>query len=185
MTVDYDEINAELVSVGAGIRASECHGFISGYFCANNALAMELLQDHLIARVDDGSDLENCYTVLSQLGNAVAEGIQADDLSFSLLLPDDETDMTKRANALSEWCAGFVSGLGIGGMEDNPPLRNEIDEFIKDVVAISRMETEVDDNEETESDLFELVEYVRMGVIMLYQEWHPLKKDNERPEVLH
>ena len=185
MIVDYDEINAELAYTGAGIRASECHGFISGYFCANNALAMELLQDHLIAGIDDGANLENCYSILSQLGDQVAESVSADDLSFSLLLPDDESSMSERANALSEWCAGFVSGLGVGGMGDKPPLENEGDEFFKDVIAISRMETNVDDDEETETDLFELVEYIRMGVIMLYQEWHPMQDDIERPEVLH
>ena len=185
MTLDYDEINAELASAGAGIRASECHGFISGYFCANNALVMELLQDHLVAGIDGERNLDNCYAILSHVGEQVAESVMADDLSFNLLLPDDETSMSERAHALSEWCAGFASGLGVGGMSDKPPLKEESDEFVKDIVAISRMETNVDDTETAESDLFELVEYVRMGAIMLHHEWFPMNDDNERPEVLH
>ena len=185
MVVDYDEINAELAAAGAGIRAAECHGFISGYFCVSNALAMELLQDHLIAGIEEGIKLDNCYAILSQLGDYVAERMPADDLSFGLLLPDDETSLAERARALTEWCAGFVSGLGIGGLGDRAPLENENEEFIKDVISISRMETEVEDNEDTETDLFELVEYIRMGVMMLYQYWHPMKNNIERPEVLH
>lgn len=185
MTLDYDEINAELIAARAGIRASECHGFLCGYFCASNSMVMELMQDHLLAGIDEAADLEDCYALLSRLGDQVTEDIMAEDISFILLLPGDEMSMAERASALSEWCSGFVSGLGIGGLGNKSSLNNECDEFIKDVVAISRMETIVDDSDDAESALFELVEYIRVGVIMLHQEWHQLGNQAEHPEVLH
>ena len=185
MTLDYDEINAELIAAHAGIRASECHGFLCGYFCASNTVVMELIQDHLLVGIDETADLEDCYAILSQLGSQVTESVMADDISFNLLLPGDETSMAERASALSEWCSGFVSGLGIGGLGDKPPLDKECDEFIKDVVVISNMETMVDDSDDAESALFELVEYLRVGVIMLHQEWYQTSDQPERPEVLH
>lgn len=183
--IDYDEVNAELIAVRAGVRASECHGFLCGHFCASNTVATELWQDHLLAGIDDAADLEDCFAILSQLANQVSKEILAEEISFTLLLPDDESTISERSGALAEWCAGFISGLGIGGLGEEPQLIDECNEFIKDLVSISRMETTVEDDENAEVALFEIVEYIRVGVIMLHQEWHHMGDNNERPEVLH
>lgn len=185
ITIDYDEVNAELMALHAGVRASESHGFLSGHFCASNTVVEDLWQDHLLAGIDDAADLDDGYAVLSQLANQIREELQADEISFSLLLPDDESPISERSGALAEWCAGFVSGLGIGGFGKKPPLIDECDEFIKDLVSLSRMETTIEEDEESETALFEIIEYIRIGVIMLHQEWHHLESNEERPEVLH
>jgi uncharacterized protein len=183
--VDYDEVNAELMAVDAGVRASECHGFLCGHFCASNTVAAELWQDHLLTGIDDAADLDDCFAILSRLADRVSEEILAEDISFSLLLPDDESTISERSSALAEWCTGFISGLGLGGLGEKPPLIDECDEFIKDLVSLSRMETAAEDDEEAEAALFEIVEYIRVGVIMLHQEWHQMGDNNGRPEVLH
>ncbi|HIF50543.1 MAG TPA: UPF0149 family protein [Thiotrichaceae bacterium] len=185
MKVDYDEMNAELGAVHAGVRASECHGFFCGHFCTSNTVVAESWQDHLLAGIDDAVDLEDCSAVLTRLANQVKEEILAEEISFNLLLPDDTSTISQRSAALAEWCAGFVSGLGIGGLGEKPPLIEECDEFIKDLVSISRMETMVEDNEESESAFFEIVEYIRVGTIMLHQEWHQVNINSEKPKVLH
>lgn len=184
-TVDYDEVNAELMALHAGVLAAECHGFMCGYFCASNTVAVEAWRDYLLAGIDDDAELEECFAILSQLSDQVSEEILSDELCFALFLPDDESPISERSGALAEWSAGFVSGLGIGGLGDKPKLIDECDEFIKDVVSISRMETSVEEGEEAEGALFEIIEYLRVGVIMLHQEWHHLDEDGERPEVLH
>ena len=47
------------------------------------------------------------------------------------------------------------------------------------------METVLEDSEDAENDLFEIIEYLRVGVIMLHQECHNANSDYEKPEVLH
>lgn len=183
--IDYDEVNAELMAVRAGARAAECHGFLCGYFCASNSIAADLWQDNLLAGIDDAADLEDCFNILSQLADQVSEQIPAEEISFNLLLPDDESAISERSSALAEWCAGFISGVGIGGLGEKSQLNDECDEFIKDLVSLSRMETAVEDSEDAENDLFEIVEYIRVGVIMLHQECHQIENDNETPKVLH
>lgn len=183
--IDYDEVNAELMTVQAGVRAAECHGFLCGHFCVSNTIAAETWQDHLLGGIDDAADLDDCFAMLSRLAEQVREEILAEDISFSLLLPDDESSINERSSALAEWSAGFVSGLGIGGLGEKPPLIDECDEFIKDLVSISRMETAAEDGEDVEAAFFEVVEYIRVGVIMLHQEWHQIGDSDERPEVLH
>ncbi|MBL1142005.1 MAG: UPF0149 family protein [Proteobacteria bacterium] len=185
MKIDYDEVNVELGAIHAGMRASECHGFLCGQFCASNRLDTTSWQEHLLAGVDDVVDVSDCLAILEQLANQVKAEILSEDISFELLLPEDAAIISVRSSALAEWCAGFVSGLGIGGLGEKPHLQEECDEFIKDVISISRMETSVEEGEESEAAFFEVIEYIRVGAIMLHQEWHQVDINEERPEVLH
>jgi uncharacterized protein len=185
MKVDYDEINAELGAVHAGVRASESHGFLCGYFCVSNSVAVASWRDHLLAGIDDVVNMDDCLAILTRLANQVKQEVLSQEISFELLLPDDDSAISERSAALAEWCAGFVSGLGIGGMGEKAQLNEECDEFIKDMVSISRMDTTVENGEEGEAALFEVVEYIRVGVIMLHQEWHQVNISSDRPEVLH
>jgi len=185
MKVDYDEVNAELGAVHAGVRASECHGFLCGHFCVSNTIAADSWRDHLLGGIDDAANVDDCFAILTQLANQVKQEVLSEEISFALLLPDDESAIGERSSALAEWCAGFASGLGIGGLDEKLQLNDECDEFVKDVVSLSRMETTVEDDEDAESALFEIIEYIRVGTIMLHQEWHPMLVKNERPDVLH
>jgi uncharacterized protein len=186
MKIDYDEVNAELGAVHAGMRASECHGFLCGHFCSSNSLIVDSWQEHLLAGIDDTVNVEDCLTILEKLANQVKVEILSEDISFDLLLPEDAAAISDRSSALAEWCAGFASGLGIGGMSEEQKSNEECDEFVKDVISISRMETAIEEGEESEAAFFEIVEYIRVGTIMLHQEWHQIDINNdERPEVLH
>lgn len=188
MKTDYDEVNAELGAVHAGVRASECHGFLCGHFCASNSIDTDSWQEHFLTGTDDAVNLEGCFAILNQLANEVKEEILSEEISFTLFLPDDESAIGDRSGALAEWCAGFVSGLGMGGMGgmgEKKQLNDECDEFVKDMVSISRMETMVEESEDVEAALFEIIEYIRIGAIVLHQEWHPMLVNNGRPEVLH
>lgn len=185
MKVDYDEVNAELGAVHAGVRASECHGFLCGYFCAKNTVVAGSWRDNLLTGIDDEVNVDDCIEILTQLATEVKQGVLSEEISFELLLPDDETPIAKRSSALAEWCAGFVTGLGMGGMGEKPQLNEECEEFVKDVISISRMDTSIDEGEDAEAALFEVVEYIRVGTIMLHQEWHPMNVNSDKPEVLH
>jgi uncharacterized protein YgfB (UPF0149 family) len=124
--------------------------------------------------------------ILQKLADQVKIEILSEDISFDLLLPEDAAEISERAGALAEWCAGFVSGLGMGGMSQRAKLNPDCDEFVRDVVSISKMETEMDGSEEAEASLFEIIEYIRVGTIVLHQEWHQIDiNSEERPEVLH
>ena len=105
---------------------------------------------------------------------------------FMPLLPDDQASITERSNSISEWCAGFVSGLGIGRGKKKLNLDHDGDEFLKDVISISRMEASVDEGDDSEAAYFEVVEYIRVGVIYIYQHLHTIeKKHTSRKENLH
>ena len=185
MSLDFDELDHGLADIQSGTRAAECHGFITGYICASNNADIVPLRDHLISGMDNGQQLEQAYALLDLIASDVVTVLQDTEINFQPLLPDDTEDISLRAASLSEWCAGFLSVMCVGGLEQKQTQHPDCQEFIKDLASISRMETDVADEEGTEQSLFELVEYIRVGVLMLYQEWYPDAEIVRRPEVLH
>ena len=180
MKLYYDEINAELINARTGLRATECHGFISGYACATHALVADVVYEYLISDMDDGLSLQYFQEIIARLANYVIATLKDDMFIYKPFLPDDETSLTKRAAALAEWSTGFVSGFGAGGANK---LGDECDEFMRDLIEISKMETVSEHDEDGESALFELVEYIRIGVQMVYLKNG--KQLQQKPEVLH
>ena len=184
--IDYNSVNTQLISVGADVWASESHGFQCGIFCASNGLTSALWQDYLLVGIEDRADFDESFAMLVELAQQASGEILSDELIFTLLLPDDRASITERSNSVSKWCEGFASGLGIGGVDKKLNLTSEGDEFIRDVVAISQMETTVDEGEDAEVAYFEIVEYIRVGVIFIHRQIHEIQKtNNNREEIAH
>jgi uncharacterized protein YgfB (UPF0149 family) len=135
-----------------------------------------LWQDYLLVGIEDTADFDESFAMLAELAQQTSEKILSDELIFTLLLPNEEATITERSNSISGWCAGFVSGLDVGGANKKLDLSSEGDEFVKDVVSISRMETIVDEGEDAEVAYFEVVEYIRVGVIFIHQQLHQTQK---------
>jgi uncharacterized protein len=92
-------------------------------------------------------------------------------LEFDLFLPDEDTALELRANALKLWCEGFLYGLSAGGLGQNMELSADAAEFMQDLAEFCKIGH--DESESTESDefyLLELIEYVRGGVLLLHDE---------------
>ena len=178
MMVDYDSVNRQLISAGTGVWASESHGFLSGIFCASNTVTSTIWREYLLVGVEDTSNFDESFAVLNQLAECISEEILSEEMIFMPFLPDDQASIAERSNSISEWCAGFVSGLGIGRGEKKLDLDRDGDEFLKDVISISRMEGSVDEGDDSEAAYFEVVEYIRVGVIFIYQQLHETKKRN-------
>jgi yecA family protein len=176
MTVDYNSVNRQLISAGAGVLASESHGFLCGVFCASNTVASAIWQEYLLVGVENSSDFDESFAVLAELAKIASEEIVSEEMIFTPFLPDDQASIAERSNSISEWCAGFVSGLGIGRGEKTLDLDDEGDEFLQDIISISRMGSSNDEGDDSEAAYFEVVEYIRVGVIFIYQQLHETQK---------
>jgi uncharacterized protein YgfB (UPF0149 family) len=162
----------KVATVLSGEDPAEIHGLLCGLVCAGAAvdgddwrtrLEPELFRDDLQILATEAFLNELFAITLSQLNS--------DDFNFSLLLPDDEVLLSQRARALSGWCQGFLSGLGLGGMEKSQALPAAVQEFLRDLVAIAQLDCELSEADEVEEQSYiELVEYVRIGVLLVNQE---------------
>lgn len=170
--LSFDHLDHVLARAGASADASDSHGFISGLICAAGQASPDQWEQQLLA----GQDNENAKNLLQAHYTGLQAQLNSPDLDFEILLPHDEEDLKWRTSMLGQWCMGFLSGLGIGGLPDSDSLPEEVAELLEDLTQISRIEFELDDpSEEDEVAFQEIVEYVRVGVLFTIEELQPLK----------
>ena len=122
---------------------------------------------------DDVLSLEQLQ-ILRQLFEHTREQLNIEDMSFELLLPDDTHDLAARLSSLSAWCQGFLYSIGVFGEDKMLSLDAQSQECLSDLLEISKLDHYEASSEETEQQFFELVEHVRMSVLMLNETMNPL-----------
>jgi uncharacterized protein YgfB (UPF0149 family) len=155
------------MDAAAGLSAAELHGAVCGIAVASgdafhiNQLLDLVGEEALSDEMSVGAFVESTLTDLL-----------ADDFRFHLLLPDDSEPLRFRVDALANWCAAFTSAVAAGVADssgDRQPLdlSKEAEGILDDMLAIANIERVVDEDEESESELVELVEFVKVGVLLL------------------
>jgi uncharacterized protein len=151
------------------LHPSQVHGLICGVLCVNtSSIAWEGL-------LSTGKKLQaKVRALLKELHQMSKQQLEEFLFEFELLLPEDENLLPQRAEALKLWCQGFLTGLKLMQipLEKRPP--SDVTEAINDLIEIARMNDEViastETAEEDEANYAELVEYVRIAVILIYQD---------------
>jgi uncharacterized protein YgfB (UPF0149 family) len=180
LAATYDEFEQVLRAARALPDPAEAHGTLAGALCSSRDYGLiEWLREIL---PDDSSDdaalknsvLQNVYdSMVLSLGN---------DSDFQPLLPDDDSPLASRADALSSWCQGFLYGLGSGTTPDPGKVSTEAGEIIRDFTEITHVGVDAgEETEENEVAFAEVVEFVRVGVQLLFVELAPARGEEPVP----
>lgn len=155
---------------------SELHGALCGRLAAGNRLESRdwqvLVCEHMGL---PETATEESETLVAFIGRAYADtlaGLQAADMSFQPLLPDDDYSLDQRLQALSAWIRGFLEGMALVAGASLGSAPEEIRELIEDLVAISQVSEAEDDSDESEQQLTEITEYVRLGALAVFTEYN-------------
>ena len=174
---EFHEVRETLGAVDAEVEASESHGMLCGLLSQAGAVDMAAwIAEVLRNTAPRGEPARQCLAVLTRLHDSTATAIGDANLQFSLLLPGDETDLRERAEALGEWCGGFLYGVGLKESRSDADLPTDVREALNDLAEISRVEIDPDDGEDNEEAYAELVEYVRVAVLMVRDTLNPPPK---------
>ena len=148
--------------LGAG--ASELHGGLCGWLAGGGSDAPDWL-----ARVLVDPDIEPMVPgdPLDRLREASVSQLEDREFGFELLLPDGEATLYERSGALFDWCRGFVGAFGLAAGAA-PPLSDEGQEALADLVRLAGAAPEEGGDEEDEDALAEIEEYVRVAVLLLH-----------------
>lgn len=179
----YEEIEAILTENRAVMAPSEAHGMLSGMLCVSDSIRFD---DWLRGVLDGDTGSfpdQSGILALERLVGETCERISSEEFEFALFLPDDGEMLALRATALSEWCRGFIYGLGSGGMDNAAEWRGESREILRDLIDISRLDSDCG-GEADEQAFMELVEYVRIGVLIILSELRGSHQD-EQTETFH
>lgn len=148
---------------------SEAHGVLVGMLVQSPNKGVEDWLA-LLDMIDmDTSVLDDrTRAIMQEIYQLTRDGLASDQYDFQLLMPADDYDVGERANALAVWSSGFITGYGLAA-EHKRSLSAELVELLNHLHAISELDDQLSDSEENEKDLYELYEYVRLGVLMLRQ----------------
>ena len=173
---DYAAVAASLERLDSPLPPAELHGTLTGLLCADTEAPAEVWQQHLFPQDNTGDLLaEEAMATLTALYAATQGELNDPNFEFELLLPDDDTPLDDRVYSLSEWCQGFLLGLSLGGITDFAPLPQDAREIAQDLTEIARASNSynLEGGEEDENAYAELVEYLRVGVLLINEELQP------------
>ena len=92
-------------------------------------------------------------------------------MGLYLWLPGDDETLEDRTMALAQWCSGYLAGLGSSGDDSLAALSDDGNDALKDLQQISAADvTDTDESEEDENAFTEIVEYVRVVVLMIRED---------------
>lgn len=183
----FDEFCDILFPLGVVIGPAELHGMLCGRLCGGQVLTETQWGQAAEAFLElSHSPQGELSILLDQLYQASVFQLADENLSFQLLLPDDDLDLGQRSEALGQWCHGFLTGFGNSGIDGNQKLSTDSSEALRDIAAIVQINAD-DDDEEAERNYVEIIEYVRMAALNLYEEFSGETdgdQDSEKP-LLH
>jgi len=170
--MNHRELADTLVRLQLGVSASDLHGSLTGYLCAGGQAGADNWLDALALDADivNGHDEPS----LSLLYRHCRDQLDDTDLGFEPMLPGDDVAIELRAEALVEWCRGFLGGVGLAGVTGvKGGISAEAGEIMQDFGTIAGSSFDYAGGEEDETALAEVLEFVRVGVLLLYSELEP------------
>ena len=150
---------------------SELHGLLTGLVAGGMFKGSE---DYLLQMADmfnNGLSVKGTLkSSATKLVDTLFEQFESEDMSFELLLLDEDESLTDQAEELINWVQYFLVGFGLN-QRDLKTASNEAREIIEDFTNITRMDTELPDDNDTQADFYEVIEFVRVSTVLCHQEF--------------
>ncbi len=175
-TGNFHELERQLHAAGSDMHAAEAHGMLSGIVCVQGRAQPTLWLEQVLG---EGNTLsaaaQDCAGVLEDVQNDIVSSLNDDALGFELMLPPDSASLPVRTRALAEWCGGYLYGLALGGIREAVALPESVREVMQDFQELSRAGfSDAPPDESDEVAYAEIVEFMRVSVLLVHEELQPL-----------
>lgn len=190
MNQSHRNLGSTLSGLDVPLPVSEVHGLCCGLLCSMSSAAAKTrwfteVLDTASLTADSVSQKAAELKQLDEWFSVTLASINDTDLDFYPCLPEEDSPVKFRLQALSDFCSGFTYGIGLSGAaRGNKPLPADTREIIDDfqaIDAIDDLHTSAESGDVTDSDsntqesmYNELLEYVRVGVLLVLEELRPV-----------
>lgn len=178
--ISFDAVEQAFDAADAALSVAESHGCLTGALCVYEAYSVDQWLEEVLSDAAPTAAAAQAETVRGSMQVLFADTVRAlrsGDMEFAPLLPDDETSLAARTDALAEWSQGFLYGFGIGRAAQTPESLQAVEEVLRDLTEIARASSnELTGSEEEEQAYSELVEYVRAAAQLIYDELFEQRK---------
>lgn len=161
---------------------SESHGLITGLIAGQPDLDVDRLWLHWAGLnldteqdIDDPADPQASHREhLEAALEAIQSQLQSEEMAFEALVPSMDQPLAQRTEGLAHWCGGFLAGFGASGAVIKDEEASEALELLSEIARASSQGDEIDDAsadlESEEAAFVELVEFVKVAVLLLHEE---------------
>ncbi|MFK8080334.1 MAG: UPF0149 family protein [Granulosicoccus sp.] len=193
MNYAHQNIGSSLSLLNVPLPTSEVHGLCCGLLCAQPSGAAktrwftEVLDSASLSPAQVAGNAAPLKLLDAWFGQTLSSMNDA-DLEFTPTLPDEDVPVLERLRALGDFCAGFTYGIGLTmAQRGNRPLPKDTLEIIEDFQAIDAADPadQADDDgaipsaDQQETMYVELLEYVRVGVLLVLEELRPISPTSQ------
>jgi len=169
-TQSYEQLSDALSRAGCSADSAEFHGGICASLCAGGMAAACAWSDGWLSEAEYDSQAPiNDIRLIEQRAWRELNSLE---FEIVLILPDDDAAFSARIEALASWCHGFVSALGLAGLDFanyDETTRAQLDEIIGDFSEISRASADEPETDAAGFQLAELIEFVRAGTQIVFE----------------
>jgi uncharacterized protein YgfB (UPF0149 family) len=185
--IGYNAVAQALAAGGSNVLAAEAHGCLVGALCARRVyLPAEWLEELLPEAPERASDPQFAIGPLHELFERSRAVLEARDMEFEPLMPPDEVGLAERVEALGAWAQGFLYGFGSAGPLPRGALPGDVAEVLSDFAEVARAGAVGSESVEVEETaLAELIEFLRVGVQLIYDELAELRASQTASTARH
>lgn len=176
---NVEQIENDLSKLGSEATPYEAHGTLCGLICGRG----ELEPQEWISLTTDAGDAIAQGDILAReasesLTNFFFDTVKAlsdNNLKFYPLLPEDDYEL-RRLEGIAQWSQGYLMGLSLAGIEKFDHYPEEVGEFIEAMTSISSADDyDLAGDESDEEAIIELIEFIRIGVLLVNEEMNPIR----------
>ncbi|MCH8530125.1 MAG: UPF0149 family protein [Saccharospirillum sp.] len=183
----HQDLTELFQALGSAQSPTAIHGSLAGVLAAGHRLSKTDWLEWVVDQLGPVDPLtENQQVMLLAFYVSTVKALEDSGLSFKPLLPEDDSPMTLRLEALSDWCGCFIGAFGtVGVLAEGKEIPQEVEEILEDLSAIAQIDTESDDSAEAEEDYIAVSEHVRMAALSLYLEYNKTNTPDTPKQTLH
>lgn len=178
--ISFAAVEQAFDAADAALSVSEGHGCLAGALCVHDTYSVEQWLEEVLpdaAPASAAAQADKLREPMQVIFADTLHALRSGDMEFVPLLPDDETPLPARAEALAQWSQGFLYGFGIGRNVQVPEALSAVEEVLRDLAEIARASSkDLTGSEEEEQAYSELVEYVRAGAQLVHDELFEQRK---------
>lgn len=160
------QLGKALRELRLGVDPAELHGALSGYLCGGGRVGSDWLA---ALEIDTDDATAARHPLLDRMQRECRAQFAHLPAVVQPLLPEGAA-LSQRADALVEWCRGFLGGFGLAAAADGRPLSDEVQEILGDIGMIAASSFETTQGAEDERALADVLDFVRMAAAILHRE---------------
>lgn len=172
----YNDLEQALSRVNAVHQPAEVHGILCGLLVHQSSIPADTFVGIILGKLDGGDVLKGeAGNLLRAIHANTLKQLHDPEMQFEPMLLDDEEPLEQRVLAACQWAGGLLYGLAQQGVNSFARFSEDTGDFLTDCREIAAGEYEMEGSDEDENIYQDLVEYLRIGTLMVQEEMQPTK----------